>query len=409
MTEAQPGYGLFMLVLGAVVLLAVPLGNALRKANLPALVAFIGLGLALSAGGDRFAGGITRELHDQIGLLAQIGLVALLFRVGLESDLGRLVKQLRRAAAIWIPNMAVAAVLAFALVWAWPGLGPIPALLTAIAASATSVGVSIAPWEEAGALDSDDGALLLDVAELDDLSAVVLLAVLFAVAPGLREGGGMIADAVRTGAMQLLRIAAFSALCYGFSRLVEPRLSALFAALDPRAGPFVFAAGTVFLIAALADALGFSMAIGAIFAGLAFSRDPSERRIDDAFAHVLALFGPFFFLSIGLSVQFGQFRAAIPLAAALFVVLVAGKLAGAGLAGAAVAGGRTGRLIGASMVPRAEIFFIVMAHGLSLGAWAVPPELYTAAVLAAVATCVAGPLAVAWLLGGGRRPAGGGT
>jgi Kef-type K+ transport system membrane component KefB len=408
MTEEQASYGLFMLMLGGVALLAVPLRSALRKADLPALVAFIGLGLALSAA-DRNLGFLTRELRDQIGMLAQLGLVALLFRVGLESNLGRLVEQLRRAAVIWLPNLAIPAALAFALVWAWPGLGPIPALLVGIAASATSIGVSIAPWEEAGALESDDGALMLDVAELDDLSAVVLLGIAFAVAPGLHEGNGMVGEAVWAGALQVAKIALFSAGCYAFSRLVEPRLSALFARLDPRTGPFVFAAGTVFLIVAVADALGFSMAIGAIFAGFAFSRDPAELLIDDAFAYVLALFGPFFFLSIGLSVGFDHFGAAILLASALFIVLVAGKVVGAGLATWAVAGRRTGLLIGASMVPRAEIFLIVMAHGLSLGPWAVPPELYTASVLAAVATCIAGSLVVARLLGCERRQAEGAT
>lgn len=406
MIEVEASYGLFMLVLGSVALLAIPLRSALKKAALPALVGFIGLGLAVSAA-DQLLGGVTHELRNQIGTLAQLGLVALLFRVGLESNLGRLVDQLRRAATIWLPNMAVAAALAFALVWAWPGLGPIPALLTGLAASATSIGVSVAPWEEAGALESDDGALLLDVAELDDLSAVVLLGIVFAVAPGLHEGTGMFREAMWTGGAQIAKIAVFSAGCYAFSRLVEPRVSALFAKLDRRTGPFVFAAGTVFLIAAAADALGFSMAIGAIFAGLAFSRDPAEQRIDDAFAYVLALFGPFFFLSIGLSVGFDTFGAALPLAAALFIALVVGKFVGAGLAAWAVAGRRIGLLIGASMVPRAEIFLIVMAQGLALGAWAVPPELYAASVLAAVATCVAGPLAVSWLLGHQRRQAGG--
>lgn len=407
MTE-EASYGLFMLVLGSVVLLAVPIRSALRKATLPALVAFIGLGFGLSAA-DRYMGGVTRELQDQIGMLAQLGLVALLFRVGLESDLDRLVGQLRRAVAIWLPNMAIPAALAFVLVWAWPGLGPIPALLVGIAASATSIGVSVTPWEEANALESDDGALMLDVAELDDLSAVILLGIVFAIAPGLQEGNGMIGEAVRAGAVQIVKIAVFVACCYAFSRLVEPRLSAVFAKLDPSKGPFVFAAGTVFLIVAVADSLGFSMAIGAIFAGLAFSRDPAELQIDDAFASVLALFGPFFFLSVGLSAGLENFGAAILLAAALFVVLVVGKLVGAGFAAWAVAGRRTGRLIGASMVPRAEIFLIVMAHGVSLGAWAVSPELYTASVLAAVATCIVGPIVVTRLLGYEARRGAGAT
>lgn len=398
----ETSYGLFMLVFGGVALIAVPLRCALKKAGLPALVAFIGLGLALSAA-DRFMGVVTSELRDQIEILAQLGLIALLFRVGLESDLDKLIGQLRRAAVIWLPNMAIPAALAFALVWIWPGLGPVPALLVGIAASATSIGVSIAPWQETNALESDEGALMLDVAELDDLSAVVLIGIAFAIAPALHDGNGMVDEAAWVGVVQIAKIAIFSAGCYAFSRLIEQRLSSFFARLDPRTGPFIFAAGTVFLIAAVADALGFSMAIGAIFAGLAFSRDPAELQVDNAFAYVLAMFGPIFFLSIGLSVGFDQFGTALWLAVALFVVLVAGKALGAGLAAWAVAGRRTGRLIGASMVPRAEIFLIVMAHGLSLGAWAVPPELYAASVLAAVATCIAGPLVVARLLSGGER------
>lgn len=397
MTETQESLGQLMLLLGGVALVAAPLKAVLARAALPALVGFIGLGIALAVA-DRSLGMLSRDVEGAIGILAQIGLIALLFRVGLESDLGRLAAQLRRAVAIWLPDMVVPATLAFVLIWVWPGLGPIPALLTGIAASATSIGVSVAPWEEAGALDSDDGALLLDVAELDDLSAVILLGIVFAVAPGLRAGTDVAADAVWSGALQFAKIAAFSAACYAFSRLAERRLSALFAGLDAKLGPFLFAAGMVFLIGALADALGFSMAIGALFAGLAFSRDPAEHRIDEAFGYVLALFGPFFFLSIGLSVGFEHVGGVLSLAVALFAVLVAGKLCGAGLAARVVAGRRTGRLIGASMVPRAEIFLIVMLQGLALGAWAVPQELYTAAVLAAVATCIAGPLAVARLL-----------
>jgi len=399
MTESVD-FGPLMLLLGAVALVSVPLRQGLHRLTLPALVGFVGLGVALSAV-DGWTGMLTTSLEDQIEVLAQLGIIALLFRVGLESDPGRLAGQLGRAARIWLPNMIVPALAAFALVLAWPGLGTVPALLTGVAASATSIGVSVAPWEERGALDSEDGALLLDVAELDDISAVILLGIVFAVAPSLQEGlnAGVWHEAAVSGGSQVVKIMAFSALCFAFSRLAEQRLSAVFAGLDTTVGPFVFAAGMVFLIAALADTLGFSMAIGALFAGLAFSRDPAEHRIDEAFGYLLALFGPFFFLSIGLSVGFDEFGSAIVLAAALFLVLVASKVVGAGLPAWAIAGRRTGGLIGASMVPRAEIYLIVLLHGLTLGAWAMPQQLYTAAVLAAVATCIAGPYAVAMLLG----------
>jgi hypothetical protein len=59
-------------------------------------------------------------------------------------------------------------------------------------------------------------------------------------------------------------------------------------------------------------------------------------------------------------------------------------------------------LIGASMVPRAEIYLVVTLHGLSLWAWATPQQLYSASVLAAICTCVIGPLMVARFLASSR-------
>lgn len=399
MTETAD-FGLLMMILGAVVLVSIPLRKGLSRLGMPGLVGFVAIGIILVAA-DRWVGLLTPVLRSQIDVLAQLGIVALLFRVGLESDPGRLASQLGRAVAIWLPNMILPGLASFALILVWPGLGPVPALFAGIAASATSIGVSVAPWEEANALNSENGALLLDVAELDDVSAAILLGIVFAVAPALRDGfhGGAWWHIALSSGVEVFKILSFSALCFAFSRLVERRLSSLFASLDDKLGPFIFAAGTVFLVTAAAHILGFSVAIGALFAGLAFSRDPAERQIDEAFAHVLALFGPFFFLSIGLSVGFERIGSAMILAVALFVVLAAGKLLGAGLPAWAITGRRTGLLIGASMIPRAEIYLIVMLHGLMLGAWAVPQELYTAAVLAAAATCIVGPLVVTRLLG----------
>jgi Kef-type K+ transport system membrane component KefB len=318
----------------------------------------------------------------------------------MESDLDALVGQLRRAVMIWVPDIMIAAALVFMLIWFWPGLGLVPAIISAVAASATSIGVSVSVWEEAGKIDTPQGALLLDVAELDDLSAVLLLGMAFVVIPQLQNGFDATdrsAIAV-AGALQLLKILIFCAVCYAFSRFLEQRLSEVFARLDKSLGPFLFAAGTVFLIAALADAFGFSMAIGALFAGLAFSRDPQERRIDQAFGYILAIFGPFFFMSIGLSVTTSGLGVALPLAFALLAALIAGKLLGAGFSAALLSGRQAGVLLGASMIPRAEIYLIVMLGGLALGDWAMPQILYNAAVLASIGTCLVGPILVSKLL-----------
>lgn len=400
MTEAGVQSAAILMLMGLVSLLAVPIRAVLGRVFIPDLIGFILLGAILSTG-SAMTGFGDETLTEQVPLLAQIGIVVLLFRVGLESDLDKLRSQLARAMLIWVPNMAIGGAAVFALVLVWPGLGLIPALFAGVAASATSIGVTTAVWEEAGALNSDTGALLLDAAELDDVSAVVLLSVLFAVGPLLNQPDlsvDIVAPALQAGAMQLVLMAAFGIGCYLFSRWLEKPLSDRFEAILPQHGPIVFATGAVFMIAATAEFMGLSMAIGALFAGLAFSRDPAERKIDDAFEILLTVFGPFFFVAIGLSVDPATLIGALGLGAALAVMAVVGKMLGAGIPGAAMLGRRMGTLIGASMVPRAEIFLLVMLFGLTLGPWAVPQQLYNAAVLTSILTCIIGPAIVARML-----------
>jgi len=402
MIDTGEQHAAILLLMGLVSLLAVPMRALFARVSMPSMIGFILLGVALSIG-SAMTGFANDTLNEQVPFLAKIGIVVLLFRIGLESDLDKLRRQLGRAALIWLPNMVLGAAAAFALVVFWPGLGLIPALFTGIAASATSIGVSAGIWEASGALDSGTGALLLDAAELDDISAVVLLSVLFAVAPLLQqpEGAAILAPALKAGAIQLLLTALFSIACYLFSRWLEKPLSDGFAKLSPTHGPIVLAAGAAFVIASMAEFMGLSMAIGALFAGLAFSRDPAERSIDETFGILLTVFGPFFFVAIGLSVDTTVLGGAIGLAAALAGMALIGKLLGAGFPAAVMLGWRQGALIGFSMVPRAEIFLLVMLYGLTLGPWAVPQVLYNAAVLTSIVTCIIGPAIVGMML----RPA----
>lgn len=395
MIEAVPEYGILLLFMGIVTLLIVPVKALLGRFGIPALVGFILLGAILSFV-NKEAAVLTPTFEGGIDFLAKLGIVALLFRAGLESDLKQMIKQLRNAVAVWVSNVTVSASLVFTVVYLWPGMGLIPALFAGIAASATSISVSIVVWEESGAIDTREGALLMDVAELDDLTALLLMSVLFAVAPILKTvpTNGVIFIALQTAVVEIAWFVIFCAGCYAFSRFAEHRFRLLFNRFDEKAGTIVFAAGTMLLIAAAADLMGFSIAVGALFAGLAFSEDPQSSRIDKAIEILVALFGPFFFLTIGLSLDLSQIGPALGLTALLIAAAVLGKLLGAGLPSAALLSHSSGMLIGASMIPRAEIFLIVMLQGLSLGPWAVPSELYTAAVLTSIATCLLGPVIV---------------
>jgi Kef-type K+ transport system membrane component KefB len=280
------------------------------------------------------------------------------------------------------------------------GLALIPSLFVATALTATSVGVSVAVWRDAGALRSDNGALMLDVAEMDDISAVVLMAMLLAVAPALASGdGAALASAVgATAGLLLTKLAGFGAFCVAFSRYAERPLTELFARLEHRPAPMLMVAGTGFIIAAIAGWLGFSLALGALFAGLVFSVDPRALNIDVSFGSLYEFFMPFFFIGIGLKVDPASLGAGAQIAAALLAVAVLGKVVGAGGPALISTGWQGATLIGISMVPRAEIALVVMHQGLALGDWAVSGEVFGAMVIVSIATCVLAPLALKPLL-----------
>lgn len=399
MTEALRAQTVPLLLVGATVVLATLARAGLTRVGVPAMVGYLLIGFGLSAA-DAGLGLLAPAGRQGFELLAEAGVVALLFRVGLESHPAKLLRMLPRAGGALVGDVAVSAVLGWLAARSVLGLAPIPALFAAVALTATSVAVSVDVWREAGMLDSGRGALLLDLGELDDIAAILLMTLLVRLTPALAGDGDQVRlDALALGALWLLaRLALLVALCLLFARYAEERLTGWFGRLVPSAELMLLVAGTGFVVAALAGWLGFSPAIGALFAGLAFSRDPQRVRIDRAFGVLFALFAPFFFVGIGLALEPGALVAGLGLGGLLLVAAVAGKVLGAGLPVAATAGWGAGLLIGPSMMPRAEITLLVMREGRGLGPWAVPSELFAAMTVVSLATCLGTPLAVRALL-----------
>ncbi|PQA89574.1 cation:proton antiporter [Hyphococcus luteus] len=399
MTELHGEASIVLLLLGAIIVSSVIIRRSFERIHMPPIVGYTMLGLLISTL-DPSADFISVDARRTIGVFANIGLVALLFRVGLESNLAALVQQLRPALMVWVSDITVSALTAFAVVRYVFDFGLIPAILSGAAFSATSVGVSTAVWRDAKALKRPSGALLIDVAELDDISAVIIISILFALGPliGGGAGGSLAPLLAHQTALVLINLALFATGCIVFSRFIEKRVTKRFAQLDPKYGPAFFAAGAAFAIAAAADLLGLSLAIGAMFAGLAFSRDPVERKIDQSFSPIYDFFAPFFFVHIGMGVEIQYIFSALGFGIILFAAASLGKIVGVGLPSLRFIRPRGALLIGVSMIPRAEIALLVMGYGLSLGDWATPPALYNTVVLVSLATCILSPIAVRWLL-----------
>lgn len=370
------------------------------RLRVPPVVGFLGLGVLL-----RVVDAAWKILPDEgvwtLDLLAELGVAALLFQVGLKSDPRGLLDELPHALPVWASDVIVSAGLALAFGLAF-GLGLVPSLFAAAALSATSVGISVVVWEDTNRLRSPLGELLVDVAELDDLSAVLLMLTVVAIAPGLHAGGApaeLAGAAAASTAVLLVKVAAFAGACWVFARWLEPRFTAWIGRRERPPDRVLSIVGVAFGIAALAGLIGFSVAVGALFAGLLFSGDPRAVREEASFTPIHALFTPFFFIDVGYAVDPGALGGSLALGAGFAVPAVLGKLVGVGAPVAARRGLRAGVLLGLSMLPRAEIAMLVARTGHRLGPWAVPDALYGGIVLAAAFASVVSPPLLQPLLG----------
>lgn len=399
MSEVAQALPLTILLVGVAIALSIPIKSCLERMGVPVLVGYLVLGLIINLADSQWQF-LSRMGNEIFAFLAQLGVIALLFRVGLESDLAGLIGKLPSASTIWLGNVLASASLGFITPYFLLGLDPIPSLFVSIAMTATSVGVSLGVWQEEDATKSDNGELLLDVAEMDDISGVILLGLLLAIAPDLRDGGmsAIVPVIARTSGVFVLKAVVFGAFCFFFSRYVEEKLTKSIRQIEPPPDPMLEVIGISFIIAALSEILGFSFAIGGFFAGLVFSRDPEAVKIDASFESLYELFTPFFFIGIGLQIEPDALIAAVDIGLVLLVAAAISKVIGT-VAPAVLKTGWTGAvLLGISLVPRAEIASIVMERGLQLGEWAVPPNVFAAMVLVIAVTSIVAPLLLRHLL-----------
>jgi Kef-type K+ transport system membrane component KefB len=273
-----------------------------------------------------------------------------------------------------------------------------------VALTATSVGVPSGVWESSDAIETDDGQLFIDVAELDDISGIVFMAIVFALLPELGKAlnivggsetinvsGSVLFEVLKTAGLVLGKLIVFGICCFLFALFLEKPVIGIFAASESSTDAVISIVGLGIIIAGFAGVLGFSVAIGGFFAGLALSRNRDAVISRTPYMTVRDLFVPFFFVGIGLGVEISSLSHALVPAIVLLGVAFVGKLAGT--AGPALLFSKPGNAftIGLSMVPRAEITMIIMAHGRLVGDWAVTRELYSAMVFVVLGTCILTP------------------
>lgn len=400
------GFEMPTLVLGFGCLLVICLlvRAGFERLSLPPVVGYLLIGMLLALAGQHF--GIPGESGETVlAFLSAIGVVVLLFRVGIESDIHSLMEELPKAAAVWLPNLIISGLPAYFVTRHLLDYGLVPSLFVAVAMTATSVGVSVAVWEETGKLKTKEGGLLLDTAELDDITGVALMALLFSIAPVLHglgdEASGassMFANIGSEIGFFALKFLIFIAAILALGRYIETPLAHSARHVGNKATVLIFVVGIGFSIAGLAGMIGLSLPIGALFAGLLLSRHRKDYGFQPFYQSLYLLFVPFFFVHIGFQINPAVISGSLGTGLILALVAILGKIIGIGVVAWLFTGAYGVLLIGASMVPRAEIAMVVVQRGKELGPWAMPDELYAAMVCVSATTCLGTAVFLHWAL-----------
>ena len=361
-----------------VVLLAAKLGDELfKRIGQPAIVGEILAGVLI---GPSVVGLV--EPSEVLEVFAELGVVFLLFWVGLETRLSEL-REVGRTAVL-VGLLGVVLPLAGGLgLGAAAGEDGATSLFLAAALVATSVGITSAVLIELGVLGTRASRTILGAAIVDDVLAMILLAV----AVGIAAEGGVDAVGILVVVALALGFVGFFAL--GGAKLMSSRPQILHA---PRfsESPLLPAVIICLGLAALSAQIGLAAIIGAFLAGMMVAETKEQHPIEDEVAPLYAFFPPFFFVFIGLEVDLGALAdpGALALLAAVTAVAVATKFVGAWL-GARELGSRDALVVGVGMVPRGEVGIIVAGIGRTTGV--IDDELFAVIVGMSILTTLVVP------------------
>ena len=339
---------------------------------------------------------IYAESFPSLETVAGLGLFALLFLTGLESDLDELVAVGAQATTVAVAGVALPFALGTAGLMGLFHVEVIPAVFAGASMTATSIGITASVFGELKMLRSREGQIVIGAAVLDDILGIVILAVVVSLA-----GGGSLA----IGPILKLVVAAvvFVLAAIGLSRTAAPGFDWVIDRLKAPGDVAVASFVVLTLCCFAATAIGLEAALGAFAAGLILSKSNHSHAIEAAVKPVVALFATIFFVLIGTGMDLSVLnplepanRPGLVVAGFLLVVAIAGKVA----AGWSFLSAQpTDRLVvGLGMMPRGEVGLIFL--GLGTQAHLLSPALEAAILLMVIGTTFLAPVLLRLVLSG---------
>jgi Kef-type K+ transport system membrane component KefB len=378
---------LFILV--AILVAARLFGHLAERVGQPAVLGEILAGVLL--GGSVL--GVLNPAQEGVQLFAELGVLILLFAIGLETDLGRLFRVGTTSAAVALVGVALPFTCGYLVALAF-GLAALPSLVIAAALTATSVGITARVLADLGRLQDEESQIVIGAAVLDDVVGLVILAI--------------VAQIVAGGAVSAPQIGATAIMAFGFLAVVlligRPVVPRVFEYFEKRGTPDTIKAASLvlaFLMAYLAYRSGSALIMGAFVAGVLLQPTRYVHDVEVGTRGLVRLFVPVFFVSVGASIDLTSLvqPSVLLLGGVLTAVGVLGKFA-AGYAPFWYHGHKA--VIGAGMIPRGEVGLIFAQMGLAAGV--LTSGLFSAVTLMVMSTTLIAPLLLRVLLPGRRPP-----
>lgn len=388
MTDTQ-AFPHLLLVIAALLTTAKLLGALAQRAGQPAVLGELLAGVILGSS----VLGLLDPSEPVIHALSELGVIVLLFEIGLHTDLRSMAKVAGTATTVGLVGVIFPFALGYYSASAVLGFDRIPALVCGAALTATSIGISARVLADLGQLDSREGQVVLGAAVLDDVIGLIVLSVVTSVVLG---GSWTVSGVAVTAALAI----GFIALALTLGRFLARPVFASLRKIRTSGTLGVVALAFAFLLSSLAASAGSAMIIGAFAAGVVLNGSAERAEIDRAATTIGHFLVPVFFASVGAAVQLSSFADPRTLAAGglLIVVGVIGKFAAA-YAPWWFNGNR--RLIGVAMIPRGEVGLIFAQMGLSTKA--ITPAVFSALTLMVMVTTFLAPPLLA-LVGRGQQP-----
>jgi len=390
-----------VLVYLAVFLIAAKIGGLLAaKLRQPSVFGELLVGILI---GPSVAGWILQQLGfpplidpttpagDFISILADLGIILLLFLAGLSIDVGELKDAGKPSLIVATTGVLAAFTLGFGVAYLI-GWSSLQAAFMGAVLAATSVGITVRTLMDINRLHTRVGMTILGAAVIDDVIGIVILSILVGFAYG---GVSFLGLAENLG---LIAVFFLVVIYIGFK--VAPRMMTYVDKLPVEEMVLSTALALAFLVSALADKVRLAAITGAFVAGMVMSKAPVAGSLKDKISTIgYGLFIPIFFVEMGVRTSLQALGTASFLALAIVAVAMFDKIVGCGV-GALLSGfSRNDSLrVGVGMMPRAEVALVVAAIGIKANI--VDSTLFSITVMIVLVTSLITPLLVKYAFKG---------